>query len=204
MRRRLFLAVIPALVFAGYTYAADLYKEISPAVPTSVEAGQIEVVEVFSYGCGHCYNLEPYIETWDKTKPANVKLIRIPIGGSGFSGFYAQVYYTLEVMGAVDKGHKAFFDGIFIDRLKIRSKEEAANYLAKYGVDKDEFMKNWESFAVRAKITRGEDLVNNKYKIDYTPAVFVQGRYLVSGSTVNGGVDKIFPVVDQLIKDLKP
>ena len=33
--------------------------------PGKVEVpGKIEVREFFWYGCGHCYSLEPYMQTW--------------------------------------------------------------------------------------------------------------------------------------------
>ena len=41
--------------------AFDGYVEITPAQPTQSE-GQIEVLEVFWYGCPHCYDFEPFID----------------------------------------------------------------------------------------------------------------------------------------------
>ena len=38
------------------------YRPIVPAQPTNVPAGKVEAIEVFWYGCGHCYALEPYIQ----------------------------------------------------------------------------------------------------------------------------------------------
>ena len=40
-----------------------LYKELATAQPTST-GDKIEVVEVFWYGCPHCYHFEPVIEKW--------------------------------------------------------------------------------------------------------------------------------------------
>ena len=40
------------------------YKLLKPAQPTSVPAGKVEVVEVFWYACGHCYLIDPRVESW--------------------------------------------------------------------------------------------------------------------------------------------
>ena len=44
------------------------YGELNPPQPVE-NAGKIEVIEFFWYGCPHCYSLEPYIETWLKKLP---------------------------------------------------------------------------------------------------------------------------------------
>jgi hypothetical protein len=55
------------------------YKLLTPAQPTNVAPGKVEVVEVFWYACGHCYLLEPRLEAWDrKGRPANAQLVRLP------------------------------------------------------------------------------------------------------------------------------
>ena len=46
------------------------YRLLNPAVPNTIAPGKVEVVEVFWYGCGACYMLDPYLESWKKTKPA--------------------------------------------------------------------------------------------------------------------------------------
>ena len=47
------------------------YQALNPAVSTSVGPGKVEVVEIFWYGCGACYTLDPYLESWKKTAPAH-------------------------------------------------------------------------------------------------------------------------------------
>ena len=46
--------------------------------PQPKETGKkIEVIEFFSYGCPHCADLEPILQNWMKTMPADVQLRRI-------------------------------------------------------------------------------------------------------------------------------
>ena len=41
---------------------------IIPAL-SSGTTGRIEVVEIFSYACGHCADLHPLIEPWQRALP---------------------------------------------------------------------------------------------------------------------------------------
>ena len=54
------------------------YVRLAQPVRTA-DPSRIEVTEVFWYGCGHCYNLEPVISDWEKRLPADVSLVRIPV-----------------------------------------------------------------------------------------------------------------------------
>src|SRR4051812_5267045 len=38
--------------------------------PAAAAGGKVEVNEVFWYGCGHCYALDPALESWKASKPA--------------------------------------------------------------------------------------------------------------------------------------
>src|SRR4029078_5613579 len=49
-------------------------------IPQNVETGNnIEFIEFFSYGCPHCGELEPVLQGWLKSKPADVTFRRSPV-----------------------------------------------------------------------------------------------------------------------------
>ncbi|HMD59270.1 MAG TPA: hypothetical protein VKG66_05740, partial [Steroidobacteraceae bacterium] len=84
-----------------------------PAQPTDSRPGRIEVIEVFWYACPHCYSLEPYLNSWLKTKPANVDFVRVPIMGSEVHGAHARLFYTLQALGKEDALHAKVLAAIF-------------------------------------------------------------------------------------------
>ena len=55
------------------------YVRLSTPVPTVAEAGKIEVIEFFWYGCPHCNAFEPSLEAWVKKLPADVAFRRVPV-----------------------------------------------------------------------------------------------------------------------------
>ena len=57
------------------------YKRLAAPVATS-DPKKVEVVELFWYGCPHCYHLEPDMKKWLKNKPANVVFVRVCAGPS--------------------------------------------------------------------------------------------------------------------------
>ena len=83
---RLFSSLASLLLLAtSVTASADAayklgvnYQAVLPAQPVSTTPGQIEVIDFFWYGCPHCNALEPYLEAWERSKPANVVLKRVP------------------------------------------------------------------------------------------------------------------------------
>ena len=69
MRKFLILMVVFFALFSGFAVADEAFDEgidyelIEPAQPTD-DPSRIEVVEIFWYGCPHCYHFEPTLETW--------------------------------------------------------------------------------------------------------------------------------------------
>ena len=191
------LIAVPALAQGQYQYT-----ELKPPQPTEVDAKKIEVVEFFWYGCPHCYNLEPYIEKWQKTLPPDVQFRRIPAVFNQRWGHDAAIFYTFEAMGVLDKVHRPFFDAIHRDRLDTTNEQAMTQWLQKNGVDPKKFFDTMKSFGVQSKTKRAAQL-SVAYKIDGTPAMAVQGRYTVSadqGRSQQGMIDTINFLVDQVRK----
>jgi protein dithiol oxidoreductase (disulfide-forming) len=196
-RRRSVLAAIAlashgALLspLAAFAQARD-YIELNPPLPVET-AGKIEVLELFWYGCIHCYNLEPALESWSKKLPADVQFRRMPAIFNQQMARDAAIFYTFEALGVLGKLHRPFFDAIHRDRLRTDNPQALAEWLQKNGVDPKKFDETLKSFGVDSKTKRAAKLTVS-YKIDGTPAMVVNGRYTVSAS------DNLFNTVNALI-----
>ena len=77
---------------AGKWQAGRNYRVVSPPQATSVGADKVEVIEIFWYGCGACFVLDPYLETWKKSKPAHVEFIRVPVTWNAGAKLHARLY----------------------------------------------------------------------------------------------------------------
>jgi thiol:disulfide interchange protein DsbA len=179
--KKLLAFALAACTFAALPAAAQpkfSYSELKPALQVEAE-GKIEVLELFWYGCIHCYNLEPMVEKWEKTLPKDVVFRRVPAVFNDRWAIDASIFYTMEAMGLVEKLHRPLFDAIHKERLRTDSQKEVMEWLAKRGVDTKKFTDTMKSFGVQSKMRRAAQMTA-LYKIDGTPAMAVHGRYTVS------------------------
>lgn len=191
------LFTLPNLA-AAQVQGTALYQPIIPVQPTSAEEGMIEVVEIFSYGCSHCHRFEPMLERWLKTKPANVKFVRLPAIFSPTLALYARAFYAAEALGVLDKIHKPFFDAIHVQKKRMNSEAEIAALFAEHGVDQKKFEKAFRSFAVEAKVRRAAEL-GKRYGVEATPSMVVNGKYITNPGKTNG-FQGMINVINQLVK----
>lgn len=190
VRRSLVVAIALAPLAARAQQRAA-YVELNP--PQMVEsANKIEVVEFFWYGCIHCYNLEPKLETWLKTLPKDVEFRRVPAVLSERWAHDAAIFYAFDALGVLDKLHRPFFDAIHRDRLQTNNWPALSAWLQKQGVDPKKFETTVKSFGVQSKTKRAVRLTTD-YRIDGTPAMAVHGRYTVPAA------DDMLQTVNQLV-----
>ena len=97
------------------------YARLVPAQPTSVPAGQVEVLEFFWYACPHCYALDPLVAAWEKSKPSYISFSRVPVLWNEGHRSLARLFYTLESMGKLNQFHA----GLSVDRGLVQFAESA-------------------------------------------------------------------------------
>ncbi len=165
------------------------YARLANPVPVATP-GKIEVVEMFWYGCPHCYDLEPSTQAWLKRKPDNVAFVRIAVsfGASWEPG--ARAYYAAEALGVLDKRHQPLFEA-YHQRRPLGDVDALAAFAAEHGVDAEAFRKAYTSFQTETQLRRGNQLAQ-RYGIRGVPAVIVDGTYEIRSP-------KVFEVVDFLI-----
>ena len=198
---RILVLALATLGLAAGTAQAQLrqgheYTLLNP--PQAADGGgKVEVIEFFSYACGHCYNLEPFLAAWAKKLPPDVVLKRVPGVGSQAWSQLGQLYYSLEAMGKLDPLHERAFDAMHKENTNLSNPKIREGWLAKQGVDAAQFAAVEKSFSVQSKMSRAVQLMG-AYKIDGVPTIVVNGKYVTSNAHA-GGPDKVIPVVEQLI-----
>src|SRR5580704_756038 len=97
---------------AGKWVAGTNYKVIAPAQPTDASPGKVEVIEMFWYGCPHCFALDPIIESWRKNKAPYIEFVRVPVMWGEAHRAHARLFYTLQALGKLEELHAAVFNEI--------------------------------------------------------------------------------------------
>lgn len=173
-------------------------KEFKPVRPPQpVEGGQIEVLEFFWYGCPACNAVEPALETWRKRLPPDVVYRRLPVAFDAQRQPHTRIYYTLEAIRRVDDLHPRVFTAYHKERRRLLDSNEIADFMAAQGVDRKAWLDNYNSFTVSARTNRAAQ-VWQAYKIDGTPNVAVDGKWLTSPADA-GGLEEFLTTLNFLI-----
>lgn len=193
----LVLIMTSALAAAQEPVAGKNYAVLDQPVRTR-DSSKVEVVEVFWYGCGHCYNFEPLIKQWKKRKPDYVDFQQSPAMWNATMKTHAAMFFTAEILGVMDKLHDPIFTSMNVERKRLANADEIEDLFADYGVDREEFRKTFKSFSVNSMVKQA-DARARSYKISGTPEVVVNGKYRVS-ARLAGGQAEMLKVVDFLIE----
>ncbi len=173
------------------------YSPLVPAQPTSVSPGQVEAVEVFWYGCPHCFALDPSIESWRKSgKAAYVQFLRVPAMWNDTLKVHARLFYTVESLGKLEELHTLIFREINVNGNQLNTTDKIVSFLKQHGVTADEYQKASTSFAVESKLRRADEL-NRRYKVQGVPLMVINGKYTADVGSA-GGNQQLLQVVDEL------
>lgn len=200
MQRRTTLKALLASLLASsclVAQAAPEVKELKPAQPT-LPAGQIEVIEFFSYACSHCNNFEPLLTRWRAQQRKDVVVKKVPVSfGRAEWAALGRLHITLAALGLSEKMDMAVFEAVHKDRVRLEDEKVRNDWLGKKGVDVKKFNDTWRSFSVDAQYKRAEQM-SVSYKVMSVPNLVVGGKYVVEGGDPAG-----LTAVDGLIAKLR-
>ncbi|HEY0801015.1 MAG TPA: thiol:disulfide interchange protein DsbA/DsbL [Steroidobacteraceae bacterium] len=181
------------------------YTRLVPAQPTSVPAGQVEVLEFFWYACPHCYSLEPTLAAWLKSKPAYINFVRVPVLWNEGHRSLARLYYTLDSMGKLNDVHSEIFKEIQVNGNPLigpdpHTAAAAASvqlaFIKKLGISDADFQKEYHAFNVETAMQRADQLAQ-RYRVTAVPTFVVNGKYITDVGMANGA-ERLLPLVSDL------
>lgn len=172
------------------------YQPTKQAI-TVTSGDKIEVAELFWFGCPHCYALEPELNNWKKTMPANVEFKKVPAIFSKRWEFHAQAFYTMEVLDVPDEAYENFFRALHIERRSINNLSQLNEFLKVFDKTPEQVEATFNSFEVDSKL-RAARKITNQSGARGVPAIIVDGKYLTS-ETISGSTEQMFNIVNQLV-----
>jgi len=205
MQRRAFLTGLTGLMATqAFSVSAAQDFELQEGVeyqlvpkPQSTAPYPKQVIEVFGYGCPHCYHLEPSIHEWLKTKPKDIHFERMPVVFNNPSWiFMARVFFTAQELGVVEQAHMPFFDALHRDRKKLFTVEAVAKFYSQFGVKETDFIATFKGFKVDQLVRHAGQLTRD-YGVEGVPSIIVNGKYLTDVG-MNGTRTKMWSTVTQL------
>ena len=173
------------------------YDRLSPTQPTSSGPEQIEVAEIFWYGCPHCYTFDPYLEAWKGDLDPDVSFVRVPAVWNPLLQLHARAYYTAEVLGITDEIHTPIFREIHVNGNPLNSEQALQGFFGEFGVSGEDFTGAFNSFAVHTRLQRADEL-SRRYRVSSVPMVIVNGKYSASAQSA-GDYPTLMELIDELV-----
>ena len=201
IKRIVFLAlVLPMAMCQAQSdkYQAGVHYEVLPQSIRTANPDKIEVNEVFSYTCGHCYNFEAVIHPWSEKLPADVDFQRTPAVWQPALEPYARAYYSAKALKVLNEVHIPIFEAIHVQKKSVRSEADIAAIFVAQGVEKAKFTQAYNSFGMSSMVNQAKSRVRG-YRVQGTPEVIVNGKYRVSSRNA-GGFTGMLNVAEFLIE----
>jgi len=202
------LLLSTAVLFVPFSVAADSakYQEDTHYKQTSQQMAkntgeQVEVIELFSYSCPHCFTLDSQIMKWKETLPENVKFTQVPAIFRDSWLQLGRVYYAAQLTGDSEKLHKALFNAIHIDKRRLDTEERLLDFVAEQGIDRDKFAETMNSFTVKTNVKKAL-VISQTSGVSGVPSIIVDGRYHTDAPQA-GGMTEMLEVTEFLIEKVK-
>jgi len=207
------LLMLPPGVRAATWSEGTHYVRLAPPQQTTVPAGKVEVMEVFSYACPACNAFQPVMEKLRHALPPNAQLTFLPAAFNPAEDWpmFQRAYLAAQALGIAERTHQAMFDAVWktgelavttpgSNRLKdpLPSIADAARFYARVaGVNPQQFIAMANSFGIDSKI-RAADAQVLAMHVDSTPTLIVNGKYRVLRDSVTGN-DQLIELVKYLV-----
>lgn len=194
------LLIVPVVACAqtDAPYQEGEHYVALPDVVATSDASKVEVVELFWYGCPHCYTLEPAVKAWRAKTPSYVKFVQMPAVMNKTWELHGRAYYAAKALNVLEQSHQALFDALHKQRRPLFTQESLAQFYTSYGVSEEDFNKAFKSFPVSAQISRVKK-AQRDYRATGVPLFVVNGKFKVS-ATMKAGASGLFDVIDYLVE----
>ena len=175
------LAALATICLLGPVHAAprnpavDTDYILVPAVKGQERVAG-EVIEFFSYGCGHCHTFEQPLSAWVARHPG-VKFRRIHVSFGRPDDPYQRLYYTLEAMGQAEALTPKVFDAVHSHRQRLSQPENLASFVKAAGLDHAAFMDAYRSPGVDKRMADASR-IEKQMGVQGTPVLVINRRYL--------------------------
>jgi protein dithiol oxidoreductase (disulfide-forming) len=206
------LSPFPALAQLRWE-AGRNYITLAGTAPSGAVSGRIEVAEVFSYGCIHCYRAKDAMAALAASLPPDAAMTYVHAAFQPAEGWptFQRAWYTAQALGIGEAVHDRMFAAVWetgeiplldpatgsLRRPLPTIEEIAALYARVSTVKAAEFLRIARSPEIDAQMLRADELIK-AWRIPGTPAVVVNGRYLIDNSTL-GGWDEMNQLVAYLV-----
>ena len=200
------LVVFTLLIMTSFSVHAETRPVINgtytnvPGVQFNFDGKQVEIIEFFSFYCGHCFEFEKSIPVIKGNFPKKIKWRQIPIFWGDGSPKPGEAYFLAKDAGKGEEMKKAIFKALFIDGKDIGKVEVLEELGVKIGLGFD-FSHKLRTGAKAGEV--GESIIMTKtYGIDETPALIIAGNIKTSPHMLEHSMNNLRDNAITILKSL--
>ncbi|HAF00599.1 MAG TPA: disulfide bond formation protein DsbA [Methylophilaceae bacterium] len=198
------MLILSTHVFATETATqeSNAFEAVAQVIPTDKPA-KIEVMEIFWYGCIHCYHMDPLLNAWVKKLPSDVYFKRVPGLPNPSWAPMAKAYFAMETLGLLEKLHTPLFDAVHKQKTINPTDEKAIiEWVTKQsGLDKLKVEQAFSSFTTSTNLNRAAQVFRASGATG-VPSLIIDGKYLTS-STMAGSNEEAIKTADFIIANVR-
>lgn len=193
---------LSTFAFAEAPKVGDQFDAVAQAISTD-NVAKIEVMEIFWYGCSHCYSMEAPLSAWVKKLPSDIYFKRVPGLPNPSWAPMAKAFYAMETLGVGEKLHTKLFEAIHKTKSLNPTDEKAAIewVTAQSGLDKLKVEGAFKSFTTNTSLNRAAIIFRNSGATG-VPSLVIDGKYITS-STMAGGNEQALKTADYIIENVR-
>ena len=195
-------SVTMSAAFADAPKLGTEFDAVAQPIPTE-NAAKIEVMEIFWYGCPHCYHMEEPLSAWVKKLPKDVYFKRMPGLPNASWAPMAKAFYAMDALGVSEKLHTPLFEAIHKSKT-LNPTDEAATIVwvtQQSGLDKLKVEQAFKSFSTNTNLNRAAQIFRASGATG-VPTLMINGKYITS-ATQAGGNEQALKVADYIIGNVR-
>jgi protein dithiol oxidoreductase (disulfide-forming) len=178
------------------------YIVLEARQPPIDATNKIEVVDFFGYWCPHCFEFVGSLEAWRKRLPADVDYVHVPVAFNPSETPLSMAFYSLQTLNRLEDLHVKVFQAIHVERKRLFDPNDIADFMAANGIDRAKWLSVFNSFSVAAAVNRANQIWQS-YRIDGTPTLACDGRFLTSPSIAHNNSAYALAVMDYLLERVR-
>ena len=203
--KKILLSLLMFLSFSALAAEPQMgsnFDKTAQVIPTD-NKNKIEVMELFWYGCIHCYQMDPILNEWVKKLPKDVYFKRVPAIPRPEWAPMARAFYAMETLGISEKLHTSIFDAVHKDKTLNPADEKAILewVTLKSGLDRKKVEEAFNSFSMNASLNRAAQMFRAAGATG-VPSLVIDGKYITS-STMAGGNNEALKLADDIIANIR-
>ncbi len=210
------LAVLIIVALGAYFFtssAQDKPQEKLPASgkfaqlnkPSTYEPGKVKITEFMKFNCGHCYQLNPQMQSLKQKYGDRVEITYKPMlwrtvpQDSGFRKSI-EAYILAQRMGKGEEMKDALFAAVFVDKKDMTNTAVLADIGRNVGLG-DDFVKALNNGDAKDEAEANINLAES-FQVDETPTIIINGNLKVNPSMTNEDMDAMVKNLDTIISSL--